>query len=67
MDLDSGAGLLHRLTCYTPDREWDVRGRRSPVAPRPRPNDPDALRPPAEGVPRLLPVVELPRDLPDPG
>ena len=22
MDLDSGAGLLHRLTSYGPDREW---------------------------------------------
>jgi len=25
MDLNSGAGLLHRLTSYTPDRPWDVR------------------------------------------
>ena len=24
MDFDSGAGLLHRLTSYVPDREWDV-------------------------------------------
>ena len=24
MDLDSGAGLLHRLTSYAPDRDWDV-------------------------------------------
>ncbi|WP_034592698.1 nitroreductase family protein [Hamadaea tsunoensis] len=23
MDLDSGAGLLHRLTSYVPDRDWD--------------------------------------------
>lgn len=67
MDLDSGAGLLHRLTSYSPDREWDVR----PDDPRLRhdlvQNDP-GLRPPqtkeyAEG----LPVVALPRDLPDPG
>ena len=24
MDLNSGAGLLHHLTSYSPDREWDV-------------------------------------------
>ncbi len=24
VDLDSGAGLLHRLTSYAPDRDWDV-------------------------------------------
>ena len=44
MDLDSGAGLLHRLTSYTPSRPWDT-----PVDdPRVRhdlvPNDPSAFR-----------------------
>lgn len=67
MDPDTGAGLLHRLTSYSPDRPWDVR----PDNPRLRhellQNDP-SLRPPqikayAEG----LPVTPLPRDLPDPG
>ena len=24
VDLDSGAGLLHKLTSYVSDREWDV-------------------------------------------
>ena len=67
MDLETGAGLLHRLTSYTPEREWDVR----PDDPRLRhdlgQNDP-ALRPPQlKSYPPGLPVVELPRDLPDPG
>ncbi len=66
MDLESGAGLLHRLTSYVADRPWDV-----PVDdPRVRhdlvPNDPDT-RPPAMKAYRDLPVVPLPRDLPDPG
>jgi SagB-type dehydrogenase family enzyme len=67
VDLDSGAGLLHRLTSYVPDREWDV-----PVDdPRVRhdlvPNDPETLPPPMKAYPDGLDVVDLPRDLPDPG
>ncbi len=67
MDLDTGAGLLHRLTSYLPNREWDV-----PVDdPRVRhdlvPNDPETLPPPMKGYPDGLPVLHLPRDLPDPG
>ena len=66
MDLESGAGLLHRLTSYVSDREWDT-----PVDdPRVRhdlvPNDPDT-RPPAMKAYEGLPVLALPRDLPDPG
>ena len=66
MDLDSGAGLLHRLTSYVADREWDV-----PVDdPRVRhdlvPNDLATLPPPMKSY-RGLPVLALPRDLPDPG
>ncbi|WP_326558105.1 hypothetical protein [Micromonospora sp. NBC_01796] len=65
MDLESGAGLLHRLTSYGLDRAWDV-----PVDdPRVRqdlvPNDPGTRPPPMKtygGLPRL----PLPRDLPDP-
>ncbi len=65
MDLDSGAGLLHRLTSYLPDREWDV-----PVDdPRVRhdlvPNDPATLPPPMKAYD--LPRLALPRELPDPG
>ncbi|MEV0609406.1 hypothetical protein AB0I61_23840 [Polymorphospora rubra] len=67
MDLDSGAGLLHRLTSYVPDREWD-----EPVDdPRVRhdlvPNDPGTRPPQLKAYPDGLPVVALPRDLPDPG
>jgi SagB-type dehydrogenase family enzyme len=67
VDLDSGAGLLHRLTSYVPDREWDV-----PVDdPRVRhdlvPNDPGTRPPPMKAYPDGLPVLGLARDLPDPG
>lgn len=67
MDLDSGAGLLHRLTSYTPDQEWDV-----PVDdPRVRhdlvPNDPATLPPPVKQYDAGLPVTPLPRELPNPG
>ena len=67
MDLETGAGLLHRLTSYTMDREWDVR----PDDPRLRHDlgqNVPALRPPQVKVyPDGLPVVELPRVLPEPG
>ncbi|MGH2752943.1 MAG: hypothetical protein ACRDLB_00785, partial [Actinomycetota bacterium] len=67
MDLDSGAGLLHRLTSYVPDREWD-----EPVDdPRIRhdlvTNDPETMPPPMKGYAADLPIVALPRDLRDPG
>jgi SagB-type dehydrogenase family enzyme len=62
VDLDTGAGLLHRLTSYVPDREWDV-----PVDdPRVRhdlvPNDLTTLPPPVKAYD--LPRLPLPRDLP---
>jgi SagB-type dehydrogenase family enzyme len=64
VDLDSGAGLLHRLTSYTPEREWDV-----PIDdPRVRhdlvPNDLDTLPPPVKEYDPDLPALALPRDLP---
>jgi hypothetical protein len=67
VDLDSGAGLLHRLTSYVPDREWDV-----PVDdPRVRhdlvPNDLETAPPTMKAYPNDLPRLALPRDLPDPG
>ncbi|WP_255658606.1 hypothetical protein [Actinoplanes sp. L3-i22] len=67
MNLAEGAGLLHRLTSYVPDREWDV-----PVDdPRVRhdlvPNDPDTLPPPVKTYPNDLEVLILPQELPDPG
>lgn len=67
MDLDSGAGLLHRLTSYHPEREWDV------PADDPRlrhdlvPNDTETLPPPVKEYDADLPVTPLPRDLPRPG
>jgi SagB-type dehydrogenase family enzyme len=65
--MDTGAGLLHRLTSYSPAREWDV-----PIDdPRVRhdlvPNDPGTVPPPAKRYPTGLAVHALPRDLPDPG
>jgi hypothetical protein len=67
VDLDSGAGLLHRLTSYAPGHDWDV-----PVDdPRVRhdlvPNDPETLPPPVKSYAPGLPVTPLPRDLPRPG
>ena len=67
MDLESGAGLLHVLTSYVPDREWDV-----PVDdPRVRhdlvPNDKETRPPPAKEYDAALPRTDLPRDLPSPG
>ena len=67
MDMDSGAGLLHRLTSYAPDRDWDT-----PVDdPRVRhdliPNDMTTVPPFMKAYPDGLPVVALPRELPAPG
>lgn len=67
MDLESGAGLLHRLTSYTPDQDWD-----EPVDdPRVRhdliPNDLATLPPPVKQYDAGLPVTPLPRELPDLG
>jgi hypothetical protein len=64
MDFDRGAGLLHRLTSYHPDREWGV-----PVDdPRIRsdfdPNDWDSHPPQVKAYAGDLPVIALPRDLP---
>jgi hypothetical protein len=67
VDFDSGAGLLHRLTSYVPEREWDV-----PVDdPRVRqdllPNDLTCVPPPVKVYPDDLRTIQLPRDLTDPG
>ncbi len=64
MDPESGAGLLHRLTAYSPARDWDVpaedpRVRHDLVA-----NDPETLPPPVKSYPDGLPVLSLARDLP---
>lgn len=67
MDLDSGAGLLHRLTSYTPDRQWDVPADDPRVRHDLTPNDPATLPPPIKAYAGGLPVIDLPDDLPDPG
>ncbi|MPZ70519.1 MAG: hypothetical protein GEU71_13480 [Actinobacteria bacterium] len=67
VDLDSGAGLLHRLTSYSPDREWDVPADDPRVRHDLIPNDLETIPPPMKGYPDGLPVVALPRELSDPG
>ena len=67
MDLDSGAGLLHRLTSYGPDREWDVPADDPRVRHDLVPNDPATLPPPVKLWPTHLPVLDLPRELPAAG
>ena len=62
MDLESGAGLLHRLTSYSPDRDWDVPHPDPRVRHDLAPSDPD-LRPP-QLKEYDLPRLPLPRDLP---
>ena len=67
MDGDSGAGLLHRLTSYTPEQDWDVpvddpRVRHDLVS-----NDMATVPPFMKAYPDGLPVLALPRDLSDPG
>ena len=56
MDLESGAGLLHRLTSYVLDRSWDVPVDDHQVRHDLVPNDP-ATRPPPMKVYRGPDVV----------
>lgn len=63
MDLESGAGLLHRLTSYSPDRDWDLPSDDPRVRHDLVPNDPETLPPPVKSYPEGLPVVALSRDL----
>lgn len=67
MDLETGAGLLHRLTAYAPGREWDVPADDPRVRHDLVPNDPGSRPPDMKAYPPGLPVRLLPRDLPDPG
>nr|MDQ2957891.1 hypothetical protein [Actinomycetota bacterium] len=67
MELDSGAGLLHRLTSYAPEREWDVPADDPRLRHDLRPNDPTTLPPPLKQYPDGLEVLALPRKLLDPG
>jgi hypothetical protein len=67
MDLEAGAGLLHRLTSYTPGRDWDKPADDPRLRHDLTPNDPETFPPHVKAYPDGLPVVALPRDLPDPG
>lgn len=69
MDPDTGAGLLHRLTSYAPDRDWDklVDDDDPRIRRDLRSNDPETRPPQLKSYPSTLPAIELPRDLPDPG
>ena len=67
MDLDSGAGLLHRLTSYSPEREWDVPADDPRIRHDLVPNDLTTLPQPMKSYGGDLPTIALPRALPDPG
>lgn len=67
MDMGSGAGLLHRLTSYSPEREWDVPADHPLIRQDLTPNDPGTVPPPVKEYEAGLPTVALPRDLPNPG
>ncbi|GAB7036628.1 MULTISPECIES: nitroreductase family protein [Catenuloplanes] len=66
MKPDTGAGLLHLLTSYRTDREWDVPADDPRVRHDLVPNDPDTFPPPVKAYPPGLPTTVLPRDLPVP-
>ena len=65
--MDAGAGLLHRLTSYAPDRDWDVPADDPRVRHDLISNDMATVPPFMKIYPDGLPVIALPRDLPDPG
>ncbi|GIE85539.1 nitroreductase family protein [Actinoplanes regularis] len=66
MNLDEGAGLLHRLTSYVPEREWTVPVDDARVRHDLIPNDPDTLPPQMKVYADDLEALTLPRELPDP-
>ena len=67
MDLESGAGLLHRLTAYDLNREWDTPADDPRVRHDLEPNDLTTIPPPVKQYDAGLPIVPLPRELPNPG
>jgi hypothetical protein len=64
MDFDRGAGLLHRLTSYSPDRDWDVPADHPQIRSDFAPNDWGSHPPQAKAYSSDLSVIALPRDLP---
>ena len=67
MDLESGAGLLHRLTAYDLGREWDTPADDPRVRHDLEPNDVTTIPPPVKQYGAGLPRTPLPRELPKPG
>jgi SagB-type dehydrogenase family enzyme len=67
MDFESGAGLLHRLTSYTPDRDWDAPADDPRLRHDLTPNDLDTQPPQVKQYDAGLPRTPLSRELPDPG
>jgi hypothetical protein len=67
VDIKSGAGLLHRLTSYIPDRDWDKVANDPRVRRDLRAMDPATRPPQFKTYATGLPSVPLPRELPDPG
>ncbi|WP_436535092.1 hypothetical protein [Actinoplanes sp. HUAS TT8] len=67
MNLEEGAGLLHRLTSYVPDREWDVPADDPRVRHDLTPNDSATVPPQMKAYPDDLEALALPGELPDPG
>ena len=66
MDLDTGAGLLHRVTSYRPGIDWDAPFDH-PLAMTAPASDLATVPPQVKSYAGDLRVVALPRDLPDPG
>jgi hypothetical protein len=64
VDLESGAGLLHRLTSYSLDHDWDEPADDPRVRHDLEPNDIATLPPALKEYPASLLVTPLPRDLP---
>jgi hypothetical protein len=67
MDLETGAGLLHLLTSYSPEREWDAPAEDPRLLQDFVPMDRASFPPFLKTYTADLPSVDLPRDLPDPG
>src|SRR5919109_2534923 len=58
------ARLFHRLTSYSPAREWTDTVADPWIVTSFEPNDLELLPPPVKEFPTGLPVVPLPRELP---
>jgi SagB-type dehydrogenase family enzyme len=66
VDMERGAGLLHRLTSADADRGWEAPVDDARLRQDLEPNDPATMPPQVKGYPGGLPAVRLPRELPLP-